>query len=378
MAVYLDNAATTKVLDKAAEVMTGCFLNNYGNPSSLHKKGLEAQIAVDNARKTIASVLVCDPESIYFTSGATESNNLAVMGTAGAYGKRKKKIITTSIEHPSVREAINHLEEQGFEIVRISPRRNGEISCEDVIDAVDENTCLVSTMLVNNETGYILPVRRIFLGVKRKFPDVITHCDAVQGFMKIPVKVKELNADMITLSGHKIHAAKGIGALYVKKGVRLAPITFGGTQEKGYRSGTESVPLISGFGEAVKILSGNVDERYERAYTLRKYLMDRLTAMDGININSNETASPYIINISVEGIRSEIMLHFLEEKEIYVSSGSACSKGAKSSVLREFGLSDKIADTALRISLCAENTTYDMRVLADALKEGQEKIIKIK
>lgn len=378
MSIYLDNAATTKPCREAVKAVTDCMTENYGNPSSLHTMGLNAQLAADNVRKIIAKAIAADPGCIYFTSGATESNNLALIGAAKAYGKRKPKIVTTSIEHASVKKTMDYLEEQGFEIVRISPDRSGQISHERIVNAVDDKTCLVSVMMVNNETGYILPVRRAFYGIKKKFPQCITHCDAVQGFMKIPFKVSELNADILSVSGHKIHAGKGVGALYLKKGIRLEQRIFGGGQEKGIRSGTENVPMIAGMGAAVKALCGNIDHRYEKVKKLKNMLCQKLSEIEGVHVNSGEECSPYIVNISVPGIRSEIMLHYLEERNIYVSSGSACSKGAKSGVLTEFGINDRFADSALRISLCSENTVQELRILAENIEYAMERLIKSK
>lgn len=378
MEIYLDNAATTKPCQEAVSAAMECMTENYGNPSSLHKKGLQAQLAVDDARKAIAKAISADSSCIYFTSGATESNNIAVVGSAEIYGKRKPKIVTTSIEHASVKNSMAYLEEKGFEIVRIAPDKNGQISPEAIVNATDERTCLVSIMMVNNETGYILPVKRAFYGIKKRFPDCITHCDAVQGFMKLPFKVTELCADMVSMSGHKIHGGKGVGALYIKKGVRTAPRIFGGGQEKGVRSGTESVPMIAAMGAAVKKLSVDIKQRYDKVSELNASLRRRLSETEGVVINSDEECSPYVLNISVPGIRSEIMLHYLEEYGIYVSSGSACSKGAKSGVLSEFGLNDRLTDSALRISLCAENTAEELNILAETIESAQKRIIKTK
>ncbi len=374
MEIYLDNAATTKPCRESLNAVTECMTRNYGNPSSLHSAGLRAQLVIDNVRKIIAKALTADPAGIYFTSGATESNNLAILGAAASYGKRRPKIITTTVEHASVRNSVKYLEEQGYEIVRIAPDSNGVINHEDIINAADERTCLVSMMLVNNETGYILPVRRAFYGIKKRFPDCITHCDAVQGFMKIPVKASELNADLISLSAHKIYGGKGVGALYIKKNVRLKNLIFGGSQEKGMRPGTENVPMIAGFGEAVRVLSGSIQKRYDGISRLKSMFCERISKNDGIIINSGDECLPYIINISVPGIRSEIMLHFLEEKEIYVSSGSACSKGAKSGVLSEFRFSDELSDSALRISLSHETTVQELRILAETIENGMQRL----
>ncbi len=374
MEIYLDNAATTKPCRESLNAVTECMTRNYGNPSSLHSAGLRAQLVIDNVRKIIAKALAVDPAGIYFTSGATESNNLAILGAAASYGKRRPKIITTTVEHASVRNSVKYLEDQGYEVVRIAPDSNGVINHEDIINAADERTCLVSMMLVNNETGYILPVRRAFYGIKKRFPNCITHCDAVQGFMKIPVKASELNADLISLSAHKIYGGKGVGALYIKKNVRLKNLIFGGSQEKGMRPGTENVPMIAGFGEAVRVLSGSIQKRYDGISRLKSMFCERISKNDGIIINSGDECLPYIINISVPGIRSEIMLHFLEEKEIYVSSGSACSKGAKSGVLSEFRFSDELSDSALRISLSHETTVQELRILAETIENGMQKL----
>ena len=371
--IYFDNAATTKPAKTVAETVYKCLEDNFGNPSSLHALGLKAEQTMTAARKAIADALGVPAETVYFTSGATESSNLAVRGAAGTYGRRKKKVITTTVEHPSVKEAFNRLEEEGFEVVRISPR-DGAFDPADFIRAADENTCLISMMLVNNETGAVLPVKKVFTEIKRRFPDIITHCDAVQAFMKIPVKPNDLKADLISMSAHKIYGPKGVGALYVKKGVRLVKQNLGGRQENNMRGGTEAVPLIAGFGEAVSHLAGTMAERTEKLEALRKYLTEKISAMDGVVLNSREDAVPYIVNISVKGIRSEIILHFLEEKEIYISSGSACSKGAKSGVLGEFGIRPELEDSALRISFCHENTTEEIDEFITALEEAQKRL----
>lgn len=342
---------------------------NFGNPSSLHRAGLDAQLAVDNARKIIADSVGAESSNIIFTSGATESNNLALRGICTAYGRKRRKIIASSVEHASVDETLSALEKSGFEIVRVSPRYDGNFYSVDFVESCDENTVMITMMYVNNETGYILPVKETFSAVKRKYPDIVTHTDCVQAYMKIAFKASTLNADLISLSGHKIHGVKGIGALYIKKGIRVLPIVTGGKQEKGIRSGTESVPLICSFGAAVDKYSKTIKERFDRVSVLKGHLLENISAIDGISINSPDNASPYIINISM-GKRSEIMLHFLESKGIYVSSGSACSKGQQSGVLGQFGISDKNADSALRISMTAETTESELDEFAKALREG--------
>lgn len=374
MSIYLDNAATTKPCGEAVSAAVDAMTENYGNPSSLHRAGLDAQLAVDRARKAIAASIGADSSEIYFTSGATESNNLALRGISAAYGRKRRKIVISSVEHASVDETASALEKNGFEIVRISPRDDGRFYADDFISACDENTCLVSMMLVNNETGYIMPVRETFMAVKRSFPEIITHCDCVQGYMKLPIKAASLGADLISLSAHKIHGVKGVGAIYIKKGVRVIPIVTGGKQEKGIRSGTESVPLIAAFGAAVDKFRPTIAERYERVSQLKAHLLEKIGGIENVAVNSPSDGSPYVINISAVGKRSEIMLHFLESKGIYVSSGSACSKGQQSGVLGEFGISGKRADGAVRISITAQTTEEELDEFAEALAEGMTKI----
>lgn len=374
MSIYLDNAATTKPCGEAVSAAVDAMTENYGNPSSLHRAGLDAQLAVDRARKAIAASIGADSSEIYFTSGATESNNLALRGISAAYGRKCRKLVISSVEHASVDETASALEKNGFEIVRISPRDDGRFYADDFISACDENTCLVSMMLVNNETGYIMPVRETFMAVKRSFPEIITHCDCVQGYMKLPIKAASLGADLISLSAHKIHGVKGVGAIYIKKGVRVIPIVTGGKQEKGIRSGTESVPLIAAFGAAVDKFRPTIAERYERVSQLKAHLLGKMGGIENVAVNSPSDGSPYVINISAVGKRSEIMLHFLESKGIYVSSGSACSKGQQSGVLGEFGISGKRADGAVRISITAQTTEEELDEFAEALAEGMTKI----
>lgn len=367
--IYLDNAATTKPCPEAVQAATEAMTENFGNPSSLHRAGLNAQLAMDRARKIIADSLGAAPETVYFTSGATESNNLALRGAAAAYGKKRRKIVASAVEHPSVDETLTDLEGRGFTVVRVSPREDGSFYAEDLVNACDEDTVLLTMMYVNNETGHILPVKEVFTAVKRRFKDIITHTDCVQAYMKLPLRANALGADLISLSGHKIHAVKGVGALYVKKGVRLLPTVTGGKQEKGVRSGTESVPLICAFGAAVEKLAPTISSRLEAVSGLKKRLTELVSDIEGVEVNSPGDGSPYVVNIS-QGKRSEIMLHYLESREIYVSSGSACSKGQQSGVLGQFGITGKRADSALRISMTAETTEAELEAFAEALREG--------
>lgn len=375
--IYFDNAATTKPCAETIEAMCEALKTNWANPSSLHGLGLKAEQAVNSAREIIAKALGSDSECIYFTSGATESNNLSIFSAAKTLGRHKKKIVTTAIEHPSVSQPIKYLEENGFEIVRITPDESGEIKPVDIISAVDDNTCLVTCQLVNNETGYILPVAKAFKATKKLYPKVITHCDCVQGFMKLNITANSLNADLISLSGHKIYGPKGVGALYVKKGVRVLPVNYGGGQEKGIRSGTEAVPNIAGFGAAVEAFSSSIAERYDKMCELSSYLEQKIQDIDGVSVKRFSESSPYIASITVDNIKSETLLHYLEQRGIYVSSGSACSKGKKSDVLKAFNYSDKALDTTLRLSFSHENKKSEIDEFIEQIKNAAKELVKI-
>lgn len=375
--IYLDHTATAPVCDEAKKALIAA-LDIFGNPSSLHRLGIDAQLLVSKARQSIANAIKADEDSIYFTACATESNNTAIFGVASALGKRKKRIVISGIEHPSALECALRLEAEGFEVVKILPDENGEISAKTVFDAVDEKTLLVSMMLVNNETGYILPVSKAFSMIKKRYPDVVTHCDAVQGFLKIPFTVKNLCADLISVSGHKVCAPKGVGALYIKKGTRINPFIVGGGQEKNMRSGTENVTLISAFGAAVDFLAPAVKERLQKTEETKAYLLQKLENVDGAYAHSFSESSPYIVSITAENIKSETLLHYLESKEIYVSSGSACSKGKKSSVLAAFHYTDRELDSTIRVSLCADTTKEDIDTFIAELENAISSLCKIR
>lgn len=375
--IYLDNAATTKPCEEAVQaVVRG--LEVFGNPSSLHRLGVEAELLVSGARESIAKSLGCTAEEIFFTSGATESSNTAIFGAYKSQGKRKHRVVTTTVEHPATARPVDELERLGCEVVRVAPNDEGVFTAEDIISAVNDDTFLVSCMLVNNETGAILPLQKAFSAIRRKFPKVLLHCDCVQGYMKLPVKAKTLGADLISLSGHKIYAPKGIGALYVRKGVHIPAYMLGGGQEKNFRSGTESVPLICGFGAAVAKLSPAVEENYRHVKELEDYLFEKCRETQGVSANYTAEKSPYVNSISVEGLRSEVLLHYLEKQEIFVSSGSACSKGKKSSVLNEFRIPEQAQDSTLRISFNVSNTKEDIDELFKALTSAQSELVHTK
>lgn len=365
---YLDNSATTAVSKAAADTAYRVMTETYGNPSSLHSKGMEAEAELKRARKAVASKLKVSDEEVFFTSGGTEANNLALFGAAYANVRTRKKIIISSVEHSSITEAAKRLETEGFEVERISPRSDGTVHAEDVAAAADKNTALVSIMLVNNETGAVMPVADIFEAVKEKDDKILCHTDAVQAFGKLALKAKALNADLISVSGHKVHAPKGVGALYIKKGVRLVPRQYGGEQEKKLRPGTENLPAIAALGAACDEF--DIDGNYENVSALNAYAKEKLLSIDGVELNSPENALPYVLNISAGRVRSETMLHFLEERDVFVSSGSACAKGKPSHVLSALGLGRERADSALRISFSKHNTKEDIDALCEGIALG--------
>ncbi len=376
--IYFDNAATTKPCDEAVKAAVNVLTTAFGNPSSRHRIGMDAEILLRQARDRLAMSFGCAEDEIFFTSGATESNNTAILGASENKLKRLPKVVTTTVEHPSVKSAFDRLEKLGAEVVRIAPNENGCITEQMIFDAVDERTCLVSCMLVNNETGYILPIAKAFAMIKRKYPSCITHCDAVQGFMKLPFKAKTLFADLISVSGHKIHGAKGVGVLFIKKGTKISPFMLGGGQEKGFRSGTENLPAIVAMGEAVRLLTPTIDTRLQYVTELRDYLLQKLSEIDGIEINSKPSALPYVTSIAMPNFKSETLLNYLSDRGICVSSGSACSKGKKSTVLQEFRISAEKTDSTLRVSFCAENTKAEIDELCRTLKKASEELCTIK
>lgn len=364
---YLDNSATSPLCDEAKNAIKYCIENHFGNPSSMHLLGAEALARLDSARETVATALGCLPKEVYFTSCGTEANNTAIFGTAYARKRDGNHLVTTKIEHPSVLKAFERLEKEGFEVTYIAPDSEGNISAESIANTVRKDTVLVSIMAVNNETGAILPVSSVKPALKAVGSTAYVHSDCVQAFGKIPVRPDLLGADLISVSGHKIHAPKGIGALYVSKNIRILPLLVGGGQEKGLRSGTESTLLIDAFAAAVKALP-DVKHTLENISKLQSELVTRLKAINTVVINSPENALPYIVNFSAEGIRSEIMMHHLEASGCYVSSGSACAKGGVSHVLAAQGISRQRADSAIRVSLSRFTTKEDI----DALIQGVE------
>ncbi len=373
--IYLDNSATTVTCQPACKKVLEMLSENYGNPSSLHLKGMQAEKELIEARKTIADKIKCKESEIVFTSGGTEANNLAVIGACERRKKLGNRVIVSAIEHSSVISSAKELEDRGFNVVYVKPDKFGRIDEKEIEKELSKDTIFVSLMYVNNEVGSIQPVEKIKKMLKVKSPNAIFHVDAVQAFGKIDISVKKIDADLMTITAHKIHGPKGVGALYIRKGILLKPLVFGGEQEYKIRPGTQAISLIAGFAEAVKDLPKCKDE-YEHISSLRDYLVSELKKIESVRINSGEDSFPYIVNFSVLGIRSEIMLHHLEENGIYVSSGSACAKGQKSHVLKSMDLDDEVIDSAIRVSFSKYNTKEDINSIVDSIKSGITRIRK--
>lgn len=373
---YFDNAATTKVDIDIANQLVTLMTEEYGNPSSLHKKGLSAQLILDEARATLAKSLGCTAQEVYFCSSATESVNLALFGAMRARKRRLDKLIVVSSEHSCVLEAADELEKEGFEVVRVSPNSDGSIDHTALAALVDEKTALVSCMLVNNETGVIADIAALTKQIKIKNPQTLVHCDAVAAFGKLPFSTGKLGVDLLSVTAHKIYGPKGIGALFIKRGVRILPLLFGGGQQQGIRPGTETPALAFAFAMAAEKAVEQLPEHLAHAQKLHDYLIDQVKNIQGICMNSPANATPYIINLSVLGIRSEIMMHFLEEENIYLSSGSACSGSAKSHVLLSMGLEQKRIDSALRISFGKYNDLEQLDCLIGRLILGKDTLMR--
>lgn len=372
---YLDNAATTVVLPAVADVADAALRRLFANPSSLYAPGFESEQAITTARGYVAKTLGCKPEELLFTASGTEGNNLAIHGAAMARTAWANHIVVTGYEHPSVQNTVDALCKAGaFSAGVIAPDAQGHVDLQRLIDAVTPQTALVCAMHVNNEIGSVLDVAALARAVKQKNSRTAVHVDGVQAWGKIPVALNHTDIDTYTISGHKQHAPKGVGALYVRKGYNFAPSLFGGLQERGLRPGTENIAFIAAMGEAAR-LQPKADAA---AFApLRDALLARLRAFDFITLNSPEDAFAGVVNFSVTDIKSETMLHFLEQREIYVSSGSACGRGAASHTLAAMGLPKSRVDTALRVSFSTQNTLADVDALAHALAEGERTLAKI-
>jgi cysteine desulfurase len=374
--VYLDNSSTTRVCKEAADAALSAMTETFGNPSSLHALGFAAERAREKAREQVAAALSVKPEEITFTSGGTESNNLAVFGAAEARCRRGKHIVTTKIEHPSVLVPMQQLEQRGFSVTYLEPDSTGHIDPQQLYRAVTPDTILVSMMAVNNEVGSILPIDDARAAIDRAKAPALLHIDAVQAFGKLPLRPGRRGVDLMTVSSHKIHGPKGVGALYVRRGVHILPHTFGGGQEKDLRPGTEPMPAICGFGAACAALPEVHAER-EKIAALNAYLRAELAKMPEVTINSAEDALPYVLNLSAGRVKAQTMLNYLSEQGVYVSSGSACSRGAESHVLTAMGLAKERIDAALRVSFSRYNTKEDCDAFLAALRQGLKTLQKV-
>ena len=400
MECYLDNSATTKCLPEVVEAVTNCMIENYGNPSSMHLKGVEAEKIMRSAKETIAKTLKVDAKEIFFTSGGTESDNWAVLQSARAAKRDGMHVITTKIEHAAILNPMKQLEKEGFEVTYLGTDEYGRISLEELKNAIRPDTVLVSVMGVNNEIGTVEPVAEIGELIKKCNPKTLFHVDGVQMYGKLPIYPKRMKIDMLSVSGHKIHGPKGIGILYISEKVKITPLILGGGQQKGMRSGTDNVPGIAGFAKAAEILCANMEEDAAKMAELRDLFLTEVTKLDGVTANGpakcrisattgnekTETANaeteaesiqddipaaPHIASISVEGVRAEVLLHALEEKGVYVSAGSACAsnKPAISETLKAIGLKKELLDSTIRFSLSIFTTEEEIRFAVASVAE---------
>ena len=376
MNVYFDNAATTCVCKESAELMLKVMTEDFGNPSSTHTLGRTAKAILDTARKNVADAIGASPSEIFFTSGGTESDNWAVVGACEKMWRKGKHIVISGYEHDAINSPVKKLEDQGWEVTRISPDSDGRITAAAVSAALREDTVLVSVMLVNNEIGAVNPVDKIAKAVRAKCGALI-HTDAVQAFCKMPVSVKSLGVDLMSLSSHKIHGPKGCGALYIKSGVTLPALITGGGQEEALRSGTEALPAIAGFGEAAKIGKAEMPVNVINMKTLRKFLAKRIAEEIPETVFIGAGDAPHILSISLPGYKSEVLMNYLDREGICVSKSSACKKGKRSHVLEAMGLAPRVIDGAIRISLSKFSTIEECDYFIAHLKSAAEKVLKV-
>lgn len=373
MEAYLDNSATTRCSQRAKDLMVKILMEDYGNPSSLHLMGMHAENYIKEAKSRIAKTLKADEKEIIFTSGGTESNNMAIIGGVLANKRGGNHIITTAIEHASVSAPMAYLEELGFRVTYLGVDQDGHISLEELKEAVGDDTILVSLMMVNNEIGALEPVEEAARIIKGKNPNTLVHVDAIQAYGKYHIYPKKMGIDLLSVSGHKIHAPKGTGFLYIKDKTKIKPIIYGGGQQKGMRSGTENVPGVAALGEAAMEIYEDFDAKVAHLYAIRERFIKGLGDIEGVTVNgrAGKDAAPQIVSVSIEDVRSEVMLHSLEEKGVYVSAGSACSsnKPAVSRTLKGIGLPAKLLDSTIRFSFCVNTTEEEIDYALECLKE---------
>lgn len=388
MEAYLDNAATTRIDGEVLALMNRVYQEDFGNPSSRHKKGMEAERHIKTAKERIAATLKCKPEEILFTSGGTESNNMALIGTALANRRRGMHIITTSFEHASVYQPLFFLEELGFRVTYLAPAPDGSVSVEALREALSPDTVLVSVMAVNNEVGAVQDVAAFGAAVKDYHPEIVFHVDAIQAYGKYRIYPKRQNIDLLSVSAHKLHGPKGCGFLYVREKTKIKPLLHGGGQQKGMRSGTENVPGIAGTGLAAALACERMEEVQKHCYALKEYFAQGLSALDGVTLHLADQRNgeafgeeeqkerlhrlaPHIMSVGFAGVRSEVLLHALEERGIYVSSGSACSSNhpAVSGTLKAIGVEKELLDATVRFSFCKDTTKEELEYTLTVLKE---------
>lgn len=373
MEAYFDNSATTRVTDSVKDIVVKTMTEDYGNPSSMHMVGVEAEKYIKTAKENIAKILKVDEKEIYFTSGGTEGNNLAIVGVVEANKRSGNKIITTEIEHASVASPMKYLEKEGYNVVYLPVDRYGVVDMESLKKEMSEDTILVSVMHVNNEVGAIEPVGEIGKYIKNINPKVVYHVDAIQAFGKMEIRPKKENIDILTVSGHKIHGPKGSGFIYIKKNTKINPIISGGGQQDGIRSGTENVPGIAGIGQAAKDCYDNLEQNVQRMTELKDYLIDRLSEIEGVTINSRKGSegAPHIVSASFRGVRSEVLLHALEDKGIYVSAGSACSSNRPSisRTLKAMDIDKDLLGSTIRFSFSEFNSKEEIDYCMEQLNQ---------
>ena len=375
MEVYLDNSATTRCFDEVAQLMTKVMCEDYGNPSSLHRKGVQAEQYIRYAKETIAKNLKVNEKEIFFTSGGTESDNLAIRGCAYANSRRGKHLITTQIEHPAILQTMRQLEEEGYRVTYLPVDEKGCIRLEDLERAITGETILVSIMHTNNEVGSLQPIEEAGAVIKRMDSRILFHVDAVQGYGKFRIHPKKMNIDLLSVSGHKIHGPKGIGFLYINDKVKIKPILFGGGQQNGMRSGTENVPGIAGMAKAIEIIYSGLDKDVERLYCMKEAFVRGIQELPDVTVNGHpgRDGAPHVGSVSFAGVRSEVILHALEDKGIYVSAGSACSahKPQPSATLQAMGIHGDQLGSTIRFSFSVENTMeevdYTLQTLYDII-----------
>lgn len=373
MEAYLDNSATTRVLPEVVELMNKIYLEDYGNPSSKHLKGIESERYILDAKEIIAKTLKAKPDEILFTSGGTESDNTALFGVMRANTRRGKHMITTMIEHHAILATAHQLEKEGYEVTYLPVDKYGQVSPESLKEAIRPDTVLVSVMHTNNEIGSVNNLEELSKVVKDANPEIYFHTDAVQGYTKSIIIPKRLGIDLLSVSGHKIHGPKGVGFLYVNEKVKMNPFVYGGGQQSGRRSGTENVPGIAGMALAAKTLYDDFDNEINKLYELKDYLVKRLSDIDGtvINGHTGRDSAPHIVSVSVRGVRAEVLLHALEEKGVYVSSGSACAsnRNTVSETLASINIERDLLDSTIRLSFSIFTTMDEVKYAADCIEE---------